>query len=137
MVQILEEKGIVRFREEDLLSIVKLHKIHWMERVQHSNKISSLPEDFYPLLRRLLMQLESSENNGKNIKELEKSMRISQDVINCRVKKIVSLASSTPLTSQALQNLTPEEKSLYHRLHKIINEWRKEILERGKNNGRS
>jgi hypothetical protein len=137
VAQNLEEKGVIRFKEEDLLNVVKLHKIHWMERVQHANKASSLPEDFYPQLRRLLTQLETSKANGEKLKELEKSMRLSQDIVNCRVKKIVSLSSSLPLASQALQNLTPEEKSLYNCLHKIINDWREKILERGKNNGRS
>ncbi len=108
-----------------------------MEIVQHSNKASPLPENFYPQLRRLLIQLESPKNNSEKLKDLEKSIRISQDVINCRVKKIVSLASSLPLTSQALQNLTPEERTLYYCLNQTINDWRKKILARGGNNGRS
>lgn len=129
----LGKMGIVRFREEDMLDVVKLHKIHWKERVQPTNKASSLPEDFYPKLRRYLAQLEkASRNNGEKLKELEKSTRISKDVINSRVKKVISLASSLPLTSHALQDLTPEEKALYHCLHNVVNKWRKRILERGK-----
>ena len=75
---------------------------------------------------------------GKNpdkLKELEKSSRISQDITNCRVKKVVTLASSLPLASHALQDLTQEERTLYYCLHQVINEWRKKILERGENNG--
>lgn len=129
VAQELERAGIVRFREEDMLDVVKLHKIHWKERVQPTNKVSLLPEEFYPKLRRYLTHLKkASNNNSEKLKEYEKSTRISRDIVNSRVKKIVSLASSPPLTAQALQSLTPEERTLYHRLHKIINKWRTKIL---------
>jgi DNA replication initiation complex subunit (GINS family) len=112
-----------------MLDVVKLHKIRWKERVQPTNKVSPLPEEFYPKLRRYLAYLKKTANNNpEKLKEHEKSSRISRDIVNCRVKKIVSLASSPPLTAQALQNLTPEERTLYHSLHKIINEWRTKIL---------
>jgi len=125
----LEKAGIVRFREEDMLDVVKLHKIHWKERVQPTNKVSPLPEDFYPKLRRYLTSLKrASANNPEKLKDHEKSVRISKDIVNCRVKKIVSLASSLPLTSQALQSLTVEERTLYHNLYKTINEWRGKIF---------
>ncbi len=134
----LEKAGIVRFREEDLLDVVKLHKIHWKERVQPTNKVAPLPEDFYPKLRRCLFYFKKvSNNNPEKLKDYEKTTRISQDVVNCRLKKIVILASSPPLTAQELQNLTSEERSLYHHLHKIINEWRNKILkEKGDNSDR-
>lgn len=132
IAQELERAGIVRFREEDMLDVVKLHKIHWKERVQPTNKVSSLPEEFFPRLRRYLSYLQkASNNNSEKLKNHEKSMRISRDIVNCRVKKIVSLASSPPLTAQALQNLTPEERTLYHHLQGIINDWRDNILSLG------
>ncbi len=129
VAQELEKVDIVRFREEDVLDVVKLHKTHWTERVQPTNKVSALSEEFYPRLRRYLVYLKNaSQNNGEKLKEYEKATQISLDVVNCRVKKIVSLASCPPLTAQALQSLTPEERALYHRLHQIIGEWRSQIL---------
>jgi DNA replication initiation complex subunit (GINS family) len=129
IAQELERVGIVRFREEDILDVVKLHKIHWKERVQPASKVSPIPEDFYPRLRRYLAYLKkAAQNNAEKLKDHEKSVRISHDIVNSRTKKIVSLASSPPLTAQELQNLTPEEKALYHRLHKIIDTWRSRIL---------
>ena len=132
VAQELQRAGIVRFREEDTLDVVKLHKTHWKERVQPSNKVSPLPEEFYPRLRRYLVYLRSaSSDNSDRMRDYEKSLRISRDIVNCRVKKIVSLASSPPLAAQRLQSLTPEERTLYHKLHGIISEWRSEILEKG------
>ena len=128
----LEAAGVIRFREEDLLNVVKLHKMNWKERVQPTNRLSSLPVNFYPQLRRCLVNLEkTSKSDSRKLREYEKSIRISHDIVNSRLKKIVSLASSPPVTAQALQCLTPEERILYHRLHRIIGEFRSRILEGG------
>lgn len=138
VAQELVQAGIVRFREEDTLDIVKLHKIHWKERVQPTNKASPLPEAFYPQLRRYVTHLrKASQKNPDELKDYDKSIRIAHDIVNSRVKKIVSLSSSPPLPTQALQSLTPEEQALYHRLHRIIHQWRTAILsEKGDGNGR-
>ncbi len=129
LAKILEKNGVVRFQSEGLLNVVSLHKIHWKERVQPPNKVSPLPEEFYPKLRRCLDDLKeaSKESSGK-LKEYDKSLRISRDIVNCRVKKIVSLSSHPPLTAQALQSFSGEEKMLYHRLHSIIHDWKKRIF---------
>jgi hypothetical protein len=125
----LEKAGAVRFRDEDMLDVVKLHKIHWKERVQPTNQVSSLPEEFYPQLRRYLSSMETmAQAHSGKLKDLEKSMQIALDITNCRVKKIVAMASSPPLTAQALQSLTPEERALYHRLFSLIDEWKSRIL---------
>lgn len=129
IAQILERNGVVRLQSEGLLDVVSLHKIHWKERVQPPNKVSSLPEEFYPKLRRCLADLkEASKVSSEKLKEYDKSLRISHDIVNCRVKKIVSLSSHPPLTAQALQSLSGEEKMLYHRLHSIIHDWKTKIF---------
>jgi hypothetical protein len=138
VAQELTKAGIARFREEDTLNVVKLHKIHWKERVQPMNKVSPLPDEFYPQLRRYITHLrKTSQQNPDERKDYEKSTRIAHDIVNSRVKKTVALSSSPPLPAQALQSLTPEEQALYHHLHHIITEWRNQILtEQGDGNGR-
>lgn len=128
----LEEVGIARFRQETLLGRVKLHKIHWKESVQSARQISSLPEDFYPKLRRYLSKIrsETRKNSGK-VKEYEMGKQLSRDIVNCRLKKIVSLASLSTRTNQVLENLTKEERAIYEQLYRAINEWRLKILEGG------
>jgi len=128
----LEKAGIARFREEELLNAVKLYKMHWKERVQSVGQISSLSEDFYPRLRRYLVSLKrEAVNNPEKMKEYEKVSRLSRDVINCRLKKIVSLASAPAQTDQILKNLTREERIIYERLSSTINDWRSKILKLG------
>ncbi len=125
----LEKAGIARLREEELLDAVKLHKIHWKERVQSVKQFSPLLEDFYPRLRRYLSRLkEDAVKNPEKMKERDRASRLSRDIVNCRLKKIVSLASAPAQTNQFLKNLTREERAIYERLHTIISEWRTKIL---------
>jgi hypothetical protein len=133
IAQELEKAGIARFHEEDLLTAVKLYKTHWKERVQSVKQMASLPQDFYPKLRRYLADLkENAVKKPENMREYEKAVRHSRDIINCRLKKIVSLASaSAAQTNQIINNLTVEERNIYRFLRKNIEEWRTEILKEG------
>ena len=130
VAQELEKARIVRFRREEMLDMQQLHKIHWKERVQGISRMAELPEDFYPRLRRYLARLrENALKNPDKMREYMKASQLARDIINNRVKKVVSLASIPTPTNQFLKNLTAEERILYERLHEIISSWRRQILE--------
>lgn len=126
----LERAGIARVREEELLDAVKLHKISWKESIQQSRQVSPLEEDFYSRLRRYLASLKrKAVSNPEKMREYQKARGLSNDIVNCRLRKIVSLASSPPLSNQTLKNnLAREEHELYKKLYEIINEWKSNIL---------
>jgi len=125
----LVKSGIARFRQEELLDAAKLYKIQWKERVQTTRQISKLPEDFYPKLRRFLVELkEEITKKPEKVREYEKVRQLTQDIINSRLKKIVSLASAPAQTEQTLKNFTKEERFLYEEIYKLISEWRTQIL---------
>jgi hypothetical protein len=127
--QELAKAGVVRFREEDTLDVAKLNKTHWKERVQTVKQISPLPDDFYPKLRRFMKDAKKKANSTpEKMAEYDKIVRLSQDIVNCRVKKIISLASAPEQTDQFLKSLTTEERALYNHLYGFIVEWRDEIL---------
>jgi len=129
IAQELKKAGIARFREEELLDLVKLNKIHWKERVQSFQQVASLPEDFYPRLRRYLDELRSGAiKKPEKMGDYEKARGLSHDIINLRLKKIVYLASSPAQTNQILGNLTREERLVYERLYGIVSKWRAKIL---------
>ncbi|MCW4002012.1 MAG: hypothetical protein NWE97_02340 [Candidatus Bathyarchaeota archaeon] len=129
IAQELERAGIARFREDELLDLVKLNKIHWKERVQASQQVAFLSKDFYPKLRRYLRNLKMRAiKKPEKMRDYERARRLSQDIINLRLKKLVSLASSRAQTNQILGNMTEEERSLYDRLHMIIRGWKAKIL---------
>lgn len=131
----LEKFGVVRFRNEELLDSAKLYKIHWKERVQTAGQISELPRDFYPKLRRYLKGLkEETIKHPEKMREYEKAKQLALDILNLRLKKIVSLASAPAQTEHFLRNLTAEERLLYEQIYRLINKWKAQLLE-GKNEG--
>jgi len=125
----LYRAGLARIKDDDLLDSVKLYKIHWTERVQPVRKISPLPNHFYPLLRWYLTKLKSEvRRNPERLSEYEKVKKLSGDILSCRLRKIVVLASSPGKVTSIIPNLTYEEKWLYERLYEMIEGWRKKIL---------
>lgn len=132
VAQELVKAGIARMKEEEQLDTVKLHKIHWKERIQTTTQIASLPENFYPQLRRFIADLRrEAVKNPERMGELEKVMRASHDIVNCRLRKIVSIAAAQTRANDAFRNLTVEEQALYEHLYKVTNTWREKILSEG------
>jgi len=126
----LEKAGAARFREEERLDANKLYKIQWTERVQTAGQMPKLPENFYPELRRFLAEFKAEIVKApEKMREYEKIGHLTQDIVNARLKKIVSLASTPARTEQILKNFTGEERFLYEQLYTLIHEWRKQILE--------
>jgi hypothetical protein len=125
----LAKSGIAHFHTEDLVDAAKLSKIQWTERVQTAGQISKLPGGFYPKLRRYIAQLrEGIANSPEKMREYERADQLTRDIVNSRLKKIVSIASGPAQTEGTLRNLTEEERVVYDQLFKIINGWRTQIL---------
>jgi hypothetical protein len=133
IAQELADSGIVHFHEEDCLDATKLYKVQWKERVQIAGEISELSEDFYPRLRRYLTALkEEAKQPEKQLEkgqEYSKAKQLACDIINSRLKKIVTLSSGPTQTDQIVKKFTKEEKVIYEQLCKIITEWKTKILE--------
>ena len=45
------------------------------------------------------------------------------DIVRCRLQKLIQAAASPSVPRGLLENLTPEERSLYERVRWIIEEW--------------
>jgi len=126
----LANAGMVHFREDDILDATKLFKVQWKEGVQIPGQISELSEDFYPKLRRYLATIkEEISKQPEKINEYEKTKHLAKDIVNSRLKKIVSLSAGPSQTDQVLKKLTSEEKILYEQLVKLISRWKTNILE--------
>jgi hypothetical protein len=128
----LKKAGIAHLRMDEPLDLRMLNKIHWKEaRVEASQRVTSLPEDFYPKLRRYLEELnEEAIKKVEYRSDYEKARKLSEDITRTRLKKLVSLASSPAQTRQILGNLTKEELALYDYLYEKISKWRNEILKK-------
>jgi len=132
MARELVSNGYGRFREEDVLTFNTLSKIHWRETIPASRQLPSLQPSFYCLLRRHLSDLKqlSKQDQGK-LRELERTETLVRDIVNCRIRKLVSLAASPTPSEELLHGLTYEERALYSILNKTIEEWKSKLLGQG------
>ena len=123
----LEKSGVVHFREDENLNVIRLNKLQWTERVQSAGQMSKLPDDFYPKLRRCLSDLKRDAKAPEKIVENEKAKQLTRDIVSSRLRKIVSMASAPAQTEQTLKNLTAEERFLYDRMYTFVNAWRTQV----------
>jgi len=126
----LVKSGLAHFHAEDQLDVAKLGKIQWTERVQTAGQISKLPDGFYPQLRRCLVEMRDGVGNSpEKMREYERAGHLARDIVNSRLKKIVSIASASAQSESGLRNLAGEERLLYEKLFRVINQWKTLILE--------
>lgn len=112
------------------LTLAELTKVHWRESLPKSRSVSTLPQDFYCKLRRMLGELKAKGlRDLEKLKEYEKALSISNDILNCRLKKIVSLAASQYQTEEVKRSLASEERILLEEVSKLVKEWRENVLE--------
>ena len=128
----LVQLGYAKFRDEDILTYNSLSKIHWRETIPASRQLPALQPNFYCLLRRHMLDLnESSKRDQVKLRELERTQNLVRDIVNCRIRKIVSLAASPDPSEELIQNLAYEERTLYAILNKTISEWKSKLLGSG------
>lgn len=107
-----------------------LAKAHWREALPSSRHLSKIEETFYFKLRRFLRKMRvEGEGNIEKAKALEKAYSMARDIINCRMRKIASIAASQVEREEVAKNLALEERFLYESLKEIINDWSKRVLE--------
>jgi len=129
MAEELINSGLAKFRDQDLLDINKLTKIHWKETIPTSRQIPSLQKNFYFILKKFLKEVsEESKKDTSKIMLYERALALSRDIINCRVRKIISIAATSTNSWDMIKNMAVEEIALHNKLNSIINEWKDNIL---------
>ncbi len=131
IAQQLEKAGVAHIRDEEQLDLRKINNVHWKESgIVQARQLSALEENFYPKLRRYLIELKKGAmGNPDKMREHEKAKYMAQDIIDCRLRKIVLLALSPQQTNNVLKDMALEERLIYEDLHDLINEWKNKILQ--------
>lgn len=125
----LIKAGYARFCEDVLLTFASLNKIHWREtKLQTWRQISPLPEFFYPKLRRYMVELrQNASRDAAFAGEYVQASRLARDIINCRLNKIVNLATFPP-SENVLRSLSKEEQNLFDSVCTMVSEWESKIF---------
>ncbi|WP_455367987.1 hypothetical protein [[Eubacterium] cellulosolvens] len=121
--------GAAKYREKEGITLQELSKVHWKEALPSSRQIPQLDRDFYSNLRHLLSSLkEEGKKDIEKLKEYEKALSTSNDIVNCRLRKLVTFAASAYQSTDLIKNLTPEEKVLLEDLTDLIAIWREKMV---------
>ncbi|MBS7622977.1 DNA replication complex GINS family protein [Candidatus Bathyarchaeota archaeon] len=127
--QELADSGVAKILGREPLDIPTLTKVHWRECIPSSREIPQIDNDFYCRLRHLLRRLrEEAESEPSKRETLVKVESQFKDIVDCRMRKIMYLATAPPQVDAVLQKMTVEERMLYSRLSTITREWRMEVL---------
>jgi len=125
----LVEMGYAKFREDDQLTLKALSTTHYTETLPSARTIPKLSRSFYFRVRRLLKELRSQEAKDRSKgRDFDKALALARDIANIRIKKIASLGASSDQTTEQASNLTAEERALYDRIKRMIDEWKRDIL---------
>ena len=76
---------------------------------------------------------EESKKDPSKIAHYEKALSLSKDIVNCRVRKIISLSAISASTTEMTKNMAAEEMALYDKLSAIIGDWKDGLLKKEDN----
>ena len=125
----LARRGVVKLIEPAELSVDELIKVHSRETRLSRGLSTELPSDFYPRLRRLLAKLrEEAVRDPSRLQELGRIQHMARDIVDVRLKKIVSLASSVARSPLTRKYLTPEEELLFDAIGDLTDAWREKVV---------
>ncbi len=125
----LARRGVVRLVEPAELSVDELIRAHSRETRLSRGLAADLPSDFYPRLRRLLAKLrEEASRDPSRLRELDRVQHMARDIVNVRLKKVISLASSVARSPLTRKHLTPEEELLFDTIGDLADAWREEVV---------
>jgi len=121
----LSEAGLAKPADQAKMDLIQLSKIHWRETVPVTRQISAIGKDFYFKVREYLLDLRAmSSTDGAKLIELQKAMGLFEEILNCRIRKILSIAAAGAESEEVLKNLTPEERILLDGVSSEVGAWK-------------
>ncbi|MCS7386319.1 MAG: hypothetical protein DRJ18_01840 [Candidatus Methanomethylicota archaeon] len=125
----LAELGIVEIKSTDEISLRDLLRILWRETREIN--LTEIDPNFYPKLQNRLKKLREEANKSplpELIQDLRRFEVTAQDIINCRVQKIVQAAICESLPINVLEAMTIEEKALLREISRLVERWKRQML---------
>jgi|TARA_B100000959_G_scaffold280336_1_gene341977 DNA replication initiation complex subunit (GINS family) len=119
--------GFVEVQEESFE--VEMLKALSRERIQSSNQISTLTDDFYLKLKRYLRRLKDDTETKKSSKnDYGESYIKAMDLLKIRTAKLLPLTVGED-NQEIMRKITSEEQTLFNEVRNTVQKWRKKILE--------
>ena len=127
VASVLQERNLVEFNEDSL--DVEIFRLINRERIQKTPALSEIKNDFYFKLNAFLTNSKTNLKKNPEFKnEHDKLYNSALDLVNIRIKKIVSLASLSTHPEDLTIKLTPEEQFLFNDIKSTIAQWRNLLI---------
>ena len=127
VASVLQERNLVEFNEDSL--DVEIFRLINRERIQKTPALSEIKDDFYFKLNTFLTNSKINLKQNPEFKnEHDKLYNSALDLVNIRIKKIVSLASLSTHPEDLTIKLTPEEQFLFNDIKSTIAQWRNLLI---------
>jgi len=99
------------------------------EKMMGPLQLSTLPENFYILMRRRMGYLEDAADEGRvRREEFEKFRAVCYDLVGMRLSKLLSLSSSSANASDFGDKLAPEERAFFGGAQSMSAGWKAALL---------
>jgi DNA replication factor GINS len=126
VAEVLMELGFAEIQEESFE--VELLQTLSRERIQSSNHLSAMTNEFHVKLKRYLDFIDRKNKLGKSKVDYEESYLHAHDLITLRIAKILPLTVGE-YTPELIKKLTPEEIKLFNMVRDIVQQWKSVVLE--------
>ncbi|HDI46780.1 MAG TPA: DNA replication complex GINS family protein [Candidatus Methanomethylia archaeon] len=127
--QVLEKEGYVEVKKTPELTLQELSKAVWKE--ERSDTLFPIPLDFYARLRRYLQALKRKVRESPSpdiLHELRMAETKAQDLVSCRIQKVIRLALEKEAHPKIVESMAFEERILFNEVHQLVEAWRNTIL---------
>ena len=118
VAEALDELGFGEIEEADFES--DLFRAFSREKIQSSDRLSTLQGDIYQKMRRHLGSLKATPDTEEEFERLLVSCR---DLVTLRTNKLLHHASSPSLPEELGAKLAPEEKALFDIINRLTTSW--------------
>jgi len=123
VASVLHERNLVEVNEDSLE--VEIFRLINRERIQKTLALSEIKDNFYFKLNIFLTNSKINLQKNPELKnDYDKLYNSALDLVNIRIKKIVSLASLSTHPDDLTIKLTPEEQFLFNEIKSTIVKWR-------------
>lgn len=97
------------------------------ERIQGSNHLSTLKNEFLVNLKRYLESINRKIKKADSKVDYEESYLRAHDLVTLRIAKILPLTVGE-YTPELIKQLTPEEIKLFNMVREIVQQWKHTVL---------
>ena len=124
IAEAMEELGLGEIKEESFED--HLFRAFSREKIQNSNRLSSIQSDIYLRMRHHLRTIRNDSSKKGELEDLQIKCR---DLLTMRTTKLLYFASAPSISDELASKISTEEKMFFEAVNQLTNRWIESVLE--------